>query len=132
MAPKSKSNPVYLTFVGLLGWFIPGGGYFMIRENVRGAIVLITIAATFFTGIYIGSIGVIDPQSCWPWYIAQIMNSPLVQIIANETAGGRYPVYGKPNELGQIYTGIAGLLNLLCVINAVYMAHVKSVKPTGA
>ena len=42
-------------------------------------------------------------------------------------AAGTYPVYGRPAEIGQIYTSIAGLLNLLCIVNAVYMAHLRSV-----
>lgn len=132
MASKSGNKTVYLIFVGLIGWVIPGGGYFMIGERNRGIIVLITIAATFLIGIYIGSIGVIDPVGCWPWYIAQIMNTPLVAIISHNTSGGAYPVYAKSNEFGQIYTGIAGLLNLLCIVNSVYMAHIKNVESKGA
>jgi hypothetical protein len=34
-----------------------------------------------------------------------------------------YSVFGRANEMGQIYTSIAGLLNLLCIVNAVYLAH---------
>ena len=39
--------------------------------------------------------------------------------------GGGFPVYGRPIEMGQIYTSTAGLLNLLCIVNAVYMAYIR-------
>ena len=112
-----------LLLVGLAGWLVPGAGYFLLNEKKRGIILFITIVLTFCTGIYIGSIGVIDPVGSKPWYLAQLMNSPLVALLGHLTAGGGYPVYGKPNDIGQIYTSIAGLLNLLCIVNAVYLTY---------
>ena len=47
------------------------------------------------------------------------------------TAAGDYPVYGRPNEIGQIYTSITGLLNLLCIVNAVYWAHLRRTEHAG-
>ena len=124
---SKEKQAVFLVTVGLLSWFIPGGGYYLINEKKRAAIVFVTIVATFCIGLYAGSIGVVDPlNGLWSWYTAQIMASPLVAIIGHLTIGGGYPVYGRPNEMGQIYTGIAGLLNLLCIVNCVYMAHLKN------
>ena len=59
----------------------------------------------------------------WPWYLAQLVTSPAVFIIGNITKSGDYICYGRPNDVGQIYTSIAGMLNLLSIISAVYMAH---------
>ena len=53
-----------------------------------------------------------------------MVHSPVVMMIGSVTASGQYQVYGKPEEIGQIYTGIAGLLNFLCIINAAYLAYV--------
>ena len=114
--------------VAVLGWLVPGGGYFFLKENKRGAIIFVAITVTFLLGLYVGSIGVIDPVGAWPWYIAQVMNSPIVIAIGHKTAGGAYQVYGRPNEVGQIYTSIAGLLNLLAIVNAVYFAHLGKVE----
>ena len=124
MERRSKENHMLLLLIiGLVGWIIPGGGYFVLKENKRGIIVFLTLVLTFGIGLYIGSIGVVDPVGSKPWYIAQIMNSPFVALIGYATAGGTYPVYGKPNEIGQIYTSISGLLNVLCIVNAIYIAH---------
>ncbi|GAF91235.1 unnamed protein product, partial [marine sediment metagenome] len=128
----SKENHVlFLLIVGLAGWLVPGGGYFLLKEKKRAIIIFASIGLTFCAGLYIGSIGVIDPIGAKPWYVAQIMNSPVVVVLGHHTAGGGYPVYGRPNEIGQIYTSIAGLLNLLCIVNAVYLAHLRRAETAG-
>ena len=132
MGRRSKEKHVlFLLVVGLLAWLVPGAGHFVIKEKKRAIIIFATIALTFCVGIYAGSIGVIDPVGAWWWYVAQIMNSPMVAVLGHLTAGGAYPVYGRPNEIGQIYTSITGLLNLLCIVNAVYLAHLRSTETTG-
>jgi hypothetical protein len=132
MGRRSKENHVlFLSVVGLLAWLVPGAGHFVIKEKKRAIIIFATIVLTFCVGIYAGSIGVIDPVGAWWWYVAQIMNSPMVAVLGHLTAGGAYPVYGRPNEIGQIYTSITGLLNLLCIVNAVYLAHLRSTETTG-
>lgn len=132
MARLSKENHVlFLLIVGLLGWFLPGAGHLLLKEEKRAIIIFATITLTFCVGLYVGSVGVIDPVGAKPWYVAQIMNSPLVAVLGHLTAGGGFPVYGRPNEIGQIYTGVAGLLNLLCIINAVYLAHLHRIEPAG-
>jgi hypothetical protein len=127
-SPKEK-HALFLLIVGLLAWLVPGAGHLALKKRAHAAIIFITIVLTFVTGLYIGSIGVIDPVGAKPWYVAQIMNSPFVAVLGQLTTSGEYPVYSKPAEIGQIYTSIAGLLNLLCIVNAVYLAHLRR---TGA
>ncbi len=123
MAVDSRENRALLMLtVGLAGWLVPGGGYVVLREYKRGLIIFVAIVLTLCVGLYVGSIGVVDPVGAKLWYLAQILSSPAVAAVGHVTAVGEYPVYGRPNEIGQIYTSIAGLLNLLCIINAVYMA----------
>jgi hypothetical protein len=132
MAKRSKEGHLaFLIIVGLLGWFVPGGGHLMINEKKHAIIIFVAISLTFAAGLYIGSIGVINPVGAKPWYVAQLMNSPAVAAIGQVTKTGDYPVHGRPNEIGQIYTSIAGLLNLLCIVNAVYLAHLREVEPAG-
>ena len=132
MAPRSREGHiVFLLIVGLLGWFVPGAGHLALKEKKHAIIIFATIALTFATGIYIGSIGIINPVGAKPWYVAQIMNSPTVAILGQMTRTGDYPVYGRPGEIGQIYTSIAGLLNLLCIVNAVYWAHLRRFGTAG-
>ena len=134
MAHLPKENhPLPWFIVGLLGWLLPGAGHFLLKESKRAMIIFVTVTLTFCIGLYIGSIGIIDPIGATPWYVyaAQIMTSPLVLTIGHISAGGGFPVYGWPNEIGQIYTSTAGLLNLLCIINAIYLAHLKRTEIPG-
>jgi len=122
--PRSPiENTFFMAVVALLAWAIPGAGHFLIGERRRAGIIFVTITLTFVIGLYVGSIGVIDPINARPWYFAQILTSPLVGVLASLTRDGQYAVYGRPADVGQIYTSIAGLLNLLCILNAVYMAY---------
>jgi hypothetical protein len=118
--------------VGLLAWLIPGAGHFALKEKTRAIIIFAAIVPTFCAGLYIGSIGVIDTLGPTPWYVyaSQIMTSPMVKVLAWITAGGGYPTYGWPNEVGQIYTSTAGLLNLLCIVNAIYLAYLRATGTT--
>jgi len=114
---------IFLLFIGLVSWAVPGAGFFILNEKKRAVIVFVSITFTFLLGLYVGSVGVIDYVESWPWYIAQIMTSPVVVFLGRIGATGAYPVFGRPCEIGQIYTSIAGLLNLLCIVNEVYLAH---------
>jgi hypothetical protein len=132
MEPRIKENKaLFMLIVGLLSWILPGAGHFIIKEKKRSAIIFVTITVTFCIGIYIGSIGVVDPVASKICYTGQILASPFVALLGHLTRGGTFPVYGKPSEIGQIYTGIAGLLNFLCIINAVYMAHLRRAELAG-
>jgi cytochrome bd-type quinol oxidase subunit 1 len=132
MAESSRGNYwPFLLMVGLVGWMLPGAGHLLLREKKRAIIIFITVVLTFCAGIYAGSIGVINPVGAKPWYVAQVMNSPAVAVLGYLTAGGGYRVYGWPNEIGQIYTSTAGLLNLLCIVNAVYLAYLRNSRTIG-
>ncbi len=131
-APRSKRNhTLFLLTVGLLAWLIPGAGHLLLKEKKRALIISATIVLTFCAGLYVGSIGIINPVGAKPWYVAQIINSPIVAVLGYVATTGDYPVFGRPNEIGQIYTTIAGLLNLLCIVNAVYLAHLRKTKTAG-
>jgi len=114
---------LWLLTIALAAWIIPGAGHYLLREKKRAVILFIVITTLFVTGLYVGSIGTVDWVTGRIWFYAQILYSPAVGMIANITKHGSYPVYGRPCDIGQIYTGIAGMLNLLCVLSAVYMAY---------
>lgn len=117
----------FLLLVAVAGWWIPGAGHWLIGQSKRAAIIFFSIAFAFVLGIWLGSIAVIDAST--PWYWAQMLNSPAVAYLAH-LSGSVYHLdsFGKPREIGEIYTGIAGMLNLLCIVNAVYMAHYKNIQ----
>jgi hypothetical protein len=121
----------YLIIIALAGWLIPGAGYLLLGEKKRAVIIFIAITLTFTIGIYIASVSVIDYVDAKLWFIAQVLNSPLVIIIGSISAGLNNPVYGRTYDIGQIYTSVAGLLNLLCIVNSVHFAYNRSLKTVG-
>ena len=141
-AQKKKTLGLAITSLvfGCL-FFIPFLGFlFSLAAIVLGIVALVSMSKSkktikgqglAITGIVLGSIGVIDPvESKW-WYLAQSLNSPVVAVLGQHTQAGGYPVYAKPKEIGQVYTGISGLLNLLCIINAVYLAYLRRFQISG-
>jgi len=131
-AQRSKENhTLFLLTVGLLAWLVPGAGHLLINQKKHAIIIFATIVLTFCAGLYVGSIGVINPVGAKPWYVAQIMNSPMVAVLGYVVTTGDYSVFGRPNEIGQIYTSITGLLNLLCIVNAIYLAHLRKTETVG-
>lgn len=125
---KSSRNSVdfllFLTLVGLAAWAVPGAGHLLIRQRKRAVIVCVTVLGLFATGLYIGSLGVLEPiQTAWYIFIGQMLTTPAVGLLTQIAQKGGYVVFGRPADIGLIYTIIAGLLNLLCISNAVYMAY---------
>lgn len=110
-------------FMGVLAWLVPGVGHFYLGMRRQGIIIAVTIWCTFFLGLLLGGIDLIDPHLQTPWFCAQIL-AGLPAVIAvflqnPDVAAG----FGKGVDLGQLYTGVAGLLNLLCVVDALMKSH---------
>lgn len=125
---KSVRNSVdfmlFLVIVGLAAWAVPGAGHLLIREHKRAIIICLTVLGLFATGLFIGSLGVLEPvQTAWYIFAGQMLTTPAVGVLTDIAQKGGYVSYGWPADIGMIYTIIAGLLNLLCISNAVYMAY---------
>lgn len=131
-SPWKDNRPLLLISIGALAWLVPGAGHYALNEKRRAGVIFVALTLTFLVGLYVGSVGVVDPIHARPWYVAQVMNSPLVMLLGRMGASGEYRVFGRANEIGQIYTSIAGLLNLLCIVNAVYTAHLRSLRESQA
>ena len=123
--------------VALVGWILPGAGYVLIGQRVRGLVIGVTILLLFALGLLIGGMRVIDaptalsPQAVFqkPWFIGQVMAGPVAlaaNYVANHWTVGR--VVGVPMshariyEIGVLYTAVAGMLNLMAVIDSSYRA----------
>ena len=97
----------------------------MVGRKDKAAVIFAGVVLAFAIGVYIGSVGVVNPVAEVLWYIPQMMVSPAVKLLGMMTVKNGIESFGKPNEIGQIYTSMAGMLNLLCVVNAVYLANLK-------
>lgn len=151
VAKRRSSKPLPAPVVALASWLVPGLGYLLIGERARGYIAGITILVTFLLGLLIGGIRVIDvpgydiankyrPTSRddatpaiktnpvgevmnKPWYIAQSLAGP-INIVATVASVHTpdHPSTARIFDIGTLYTAIAGMLNLLVIIDSAYRA----------
>lgn len=117
---------------GLLGWIMPGLGHIFIGDRLRGVICLATIVLTFWSGVAIGSVrGTIDPHERSLWFVAQLCtgtNAGLayaLRQVGSATSAERSPAPAPwvSSEIGVHYTGVAGLLNILVILDAMARAE---------
>jgi hypothetical protein len=127
--------------VALATWVVPGSGYWLIGERARGLTVGVTIIVLFVLGLLIGGVKVVDPPpnalsspinaiTQKPWFVGQILAGPITLLTASIGSSEKYfTSHARVNEIGTLYTAVAGMLNLLAIIDAAYRAgHVGGPK----
>ena len=113
---------------GLLAWLVPGLGHFYLGEHWRGVIFLAVITSTFWGGVAIGGVkSTVDARSHPAWFVAELCTA------GNAAAGlllrSRLPEAGRDrvspyvaawpaDDIGIVYCGVAGLLNMLVILDA--------------
>lgn len=151
-----RSSSPFATVI--VGWLLPGAGYWLIGQVARGIVVGSAILVLFFSGMLVAGVRVIDVPGYddhgqkamiahtdqWeltgnftgtlidkPWYFCQILIGPINLIashISIDAAHGDNPypkTKARIGEIGTLYTAIAGMLNLLAMIDAGHRAMLQ-------
>ena len=125
---------------GFLAWLVPGLGHIYLGHRVRGLVCLVTITVTFWTGVAIGGVqATVDPKERTLWFMAQLCTGGhtlaaygLHRVVEPQPAAGLRPppvlAHWLSSEVGVHYTGVAGLLNLLVILDALGRADAPSSK----
>lgn len=153
MSQKTRITRTLPWLAGLLAWIIPGAGHVYIGRTVRGIIIFVTVAATFWTGIAIGGVMTVDKENERWWFIGEMctgvhglvswqrqtrqlnrLDIPppaapgsakalqrQIEIDAQLAPDGLASVYPQ-DVVAHAYAGIAGLLNLMCIFDAVILS----------
>lgn len=118
---------------GLLGWLMPGMGHIFIGDRLRGVICMATIVLTFWSGVAIGGVrGTIDPHERSLWFVAQLCTGVnagaayAIRQVSTSDSGleqASAPAPWASSEIGVHYTGVAGLLNILIILDAMSRAE---------
>ncbi|MEM9753049.1 MAG: DUF6677 family protein [Planctomycetota bacterium] len=132
----SRRGPGMNLAAAVLGWALPGLGHLALGHTARGLILAVTIGSLWLGGLLIGGVSVIDRRDHPGWFIGQMMIAPSwvvdryhdhLRQAWNQRVGtepnvdrGFVPAHGKPEEQGTLYIWLAGLLNLLAIIDALY------------
>lgn len=118
-------NPALLA---LAAWLVPGAGYWLVGERWRGWVVGSCVTLCFWTGLLIGgAVNVIDWGEQRLWYFAQLVTG--VHLLLGEILArlSDHPsTGGKSMDLGLVFTGVAGLLNLVAILDTLGRAFPSS------
>ena len=132
--PQDAADPAprWHVTAAVATWALPGLGHILIGHAKRGLILMITIGLLWVGGLAIGGIHVIDSRSYW--FLCQMLVAP--SLAANQIhkqlplaspddptpRNGRthQPGFGRVHEQGTLYTALAGLLNLLAILDVLY------------
>ncbi len=165
MAKESSRipDPIRAVIATALAWGVPGAGHVFLGRKLRGAIIFVVIAATFWAGVAMGGVMTVDRQFERWWFIAQmctgvhgligwqrqtaiyeqILDDPDI-LEARRTRKNEEIQYaidarlaswpGKDDQpyrglalvaptdtIARAYTGVAGLLNLMCMFDVLVL-----------
>lgn len=118
----------------IAGWLVPGLGHLLIGERRRGVILLVAIGGLWLSGTLIGGVSVFDTRQHRLWFVGQMLVAPSCAVaylhsslldrygtpLPTDTPPAFSPAYGRTHEQGLLYTSLAGMLNLLAVIDVLY------------
>lgn len=145
LAPQSQWQPT----AAIATWILPGLGHALLGHRVRGLILCTAIMGLWLLGLVLAGVGSINHQPAvdqfdaqsqsrgvrW-WFVGQVMVAPtlVVNAVRHRLDSGERPLpawpgepdppyepaIGHMDEQGVLFTTIAGLLNLLCIIDVLY------------
>jgi hypothetical protein len=140
MSHKPSYIAVPSPIIALVAWLVPGAGYWLLGQRARALTITLTIFTLYFIGILVGGVRVVDPPVSYshpqriifdkPWFMGQILAGPVTLVVAsigtpNPAASSPsefYESHARLYEIGTLYTAVAGMLNLLAIIDSAYRA----------
>lgn len=138
--PPARPKPVWNLPAAVAAWLVPGLGHILSGHTRRGSVLLVCIGGLWVAGLLVGGISVVQFRSnqgaLRPWYLGQALIAPSIAVefthdnLLSKNAGQTpmpndevipfEPSYGRAYEIGTLYTALAGLLNLLAIIDIAY------------
>lgn len=129
------SNPqneeTFQPLAGLMAIVFPGLGHGVLGDWKRAGLICLGVMGLFLGGMLIGGIDVVDRRDDKWWFVLQAGVGPTA-FLTNSIHQNRVRVngesdpsnqsLGRVNEVGSLYAGMAGLLNLIAIIDATWHA----------
>ena len=123
-APISKLNPFVGLLIAVAAWAVPGLGHLLLRRWSRGLVFFVTVGTLALTGVALR--GRIFSPGTGDFF-------DLVGFLADCGAGGFFlltkwienggaDVSRAAGDYGTRFFATAGVLNLLCVLDAYHLA----------
>ena len=142
---KQSKKPASLPYVALLlAWLVPGAGHAYLGRWARGIIIFVTISGLFWTGIAVGGVMTVDYRNERYWFLAEMFAGvhglvgwyrqravyQRLDISEFDTSAESDEKLDRaglalvaPSEtVARAYSGIAGLLNVMCMFDALMLS----------
>ena len=139
MAAPAPSPPerIFSPGAALLAWLWPGLGHISLGERKRGQLIMLGVLFLFVSGLLIGGLDCVDRKHDRLWFLAQGFCGPIAfaadfanqrmvqaplelkddpQLIEHLSRIG----IGRVNEMGTLFIALAGLMNLVVILDALY------------
>jgi hypothetical protein len=146
MSTSAKSTGQFTPTAAILAWLWPGLGHVHLGERKRGFLVMFGVLFLFLSGVLIGGLDVVDRKDDRLWFLAQVLCGPVAiaadyanQALLKPMPGGWVDRYkdgdllvarrlrrkslGHVNEMGTLYCALAGLMNLVVILDALQPAQ---------
>ncbi len=146
MSTSTRSQEQFTPTAAILAWLWPGLGHIHLGERRRGFLVMFGVLFLFGSGVLIGGIDSVDHRDDRLWFLAQVLCGPIAVVtdLANQSivktlppnwerryqqgdpnvrAKIGYKGLGHVNEMGTLYGALAGLMNLVAILDALHPSH---------
>jgi hypothetical protein len=146
MSLSTRSRAQFTLSAAIWAWLWPGLGHIAHGERRRGLLIMFGILFLFFGGVLIGGIDVVDRKDDRLWFLAQVLCGPvaIATDLVNQSMVKGLPEdwveryqrgdpemitqlerksLGHVNEMGTLYAALAGLMNLVVILDALHPPH---------
>jgi hypothetical protein len=125
-APPATPSPASMMAViaPAVGWLVPGMGHLMQKRWIRGLLLMISVCAMFFLGVAMqGKVYSANPSDILEalGLVGDIGNGGLY-IVTKALGYGQGAIFRATADYGTKYVIVAGLLNIICVVDAYHIA----------
>jgi len=129
--PNLQHEETFQPLAGLMAVVFPGLGHGVLGDWKRAGLICLGVMGLFLGGMLIGGIDVIDRRDDKWWFVLQAGVGPTAfltnyvhqkHVRTNGESDPANQSLGRVNEVGSLYAGMAGLLNLIAIIDASWHA----------
>ncbi len=108
----------------VMAWLVPGAGHLYLGRRVKAAILFVLITTSFVYGLSLAGFKNVYPERYPVAFFGQICAGvpALAGLALNYAMPGQVDEGEQTFDLSFVYTCVAGLLNLLLIIDASYTA----------
>jgi hypothetical protein len=125
-ADTGRSYPITIMAIvaPMVGWLVPGGGHFLQRKFIRGALLMTSVVALFTLGLMMEG-RVYEPNTGdvldMLGFVGDLGNGALY-FAARLLGWGRGAIHMASADYGTKYIIVSGLLNVIAAVDAHHIA----------